>query len=169
MKIRIAALPDVPQLSKLVNGAYRGENSRKGWTTEADILDGIRTSETSLAEMVNQPHALILLAEEEQNLMGCVYLEQQDDTMYLGMLTVEPELQGKGLGAGLMNVAEEKAKTVGCKKMKMTVITVRETLIAYYERKGYKDTGEREAFPTNPKFGVARQPLEFMVMEKSLV
>ncbi|HVF82427.1 MAG TPA: GNAT family N-acetyltransferase [Flavisolibacter sp.] len=169
MNIRRATIADIPALKKLVNGAYRGEGSKKGWTTEADLLDGIRTSEAALNEMLETPNALILAADDGKNLQGCVYLEKQTDALYLGMLTVEPALQGKGLGAALMMAAEESAKSLGCKKIQMTVITVRDSLIAYYNRKGYADTGERKAFPTDPKFGIAKQPLEFMVMEKMLI
>ncbi len=168
MNIRVATTADIPLLNKLVNGAYRGESSKKGWTTEADLLGGIRTSETSLTGMLKGPDAAILLAEVEERLQGCVYLEQQSDVLYLGMLTVQPELQGKGVGAQLMRAAEERAIELGCRKIRMTVITARDTLIAYYNRKGYVDTGERKPFPDDPKFGIAKQPLEFMVMEKSL-
>lgn len=168
MIIRKATTADTPALNALVNGAYRGEGSRKGWTTEADFLDGIRTSEASLNEMLNSPNAMILAAEDGKDLQACVYLEKHDNELYLGMLTVQPALQGKGLGAKLLMAAEESAKDLGCKKIKMTVITVRDTLIAYYLRKGYADTGERQPFPADPKFGIAKQPLEFMVMEKVL-
>ncbi len=168
MNIRVASMADIPALSTLVNSAYRGENSKVGWTTEADLLDGIRTSEASLIEMVNGKNAVLLVAEDEKNLLGCVYLEQQEDVLYLGMLTVSPEQQGKKLGAQLMNASEQRAKSLGCKTIRMTVITVRDTLIAYYQRKGYTDTGARQPFPTDPKFGIPKQPLEFMVMEKKL-
>ena len=168
MKIRPATEADIPELNRLVNSAYRGESSKVGWTTEADLLDGIRTSEASLTEMLHKPEATILVAEENE-LKGCVYLEKQQDAMYLGMLTVKPELQGKGLGAQLMRAAEDYAKAQDCNKIKMTVITSRDTLFAYYQRKGFKDTGERQPFPDDPKFGLPKQPLEFMVMEKELV
>lgn len=168
MNIRLATTADIPAVNTLVNGAYRGEGSKKGWTTEADLLDGIRTSEASLTEMINRPNAVILIAETESTLEGCVYLEKQEDVLYLGMLTIQPKLQGKGLGAQLITAAEERAKSLGCCKISMTVITIRDTLIAYYQRKGYIDTGERKPFPADPKFGIAKQPLEFMVMEKSL-
>ena len=149
----------------MVNSAYRGDSSRKGWTTEADLLDGIRTSEESLEEMISRPNAVILLAEVE-NLEGCVYLEQQDKTLYLGMLTVKPDLQGKGLGAKLMEASEDRASKLGCQKIRMTVITDRDELIAYYKRKGFEDSGKRAPFPNDPKFGIPKKPLEFMVMEK---
>lgn len=168
MNIRPATENDISVLNRLVNSAYRGESSKKGWTTEADLLDGIRTSETSLTEMLLRPDGVILLAEEAGEVKGCVYLEKQGGALYLGMLTVRPELQGKGLGAQLMQAAEMHARTKGCTKIKMTVITRRDTLIAYYERKGFVDTGERQPFPNDPKFGIPKQPLEFMVMEKEI-
>jgi predicted N-acetyltransferase YhbS len=168
MIIRIATTADIPALNILVNSAYRGESSKKGWTTEADLLDGIRTNEGSLSQMLNHNGATILVADDENTLKGCVYLEGQGEVLYLGMLTVTPELQGKGLGTALLKAAEERAVSIGCKKIKMTVITVRDTLVAYYLRKGYKDTGERKPFPTDPAFGIAKQPLQFMVMEKEL-
>ena len=166
MKIRGATTADISPLNILVNSAYRGEGSKQGWTTEADLLDGVRTSEETLTAMLAKPLATILLAEENDALTACVYLEKQGETMYLGMLSVQPSLQGKGIGAVLMNAAEQKAKEWQCKAIQMTVITVRTALIAYYQRKGFTDTGERQPFPTDTKFGIPKQPLEFMMMEK---
>lgn len=168
MKIRPADTADIPALNCLVNGAYRGDGSRRGWTTEADLLDGIRTSEASLQAMIENPGAVILVIEENRHLQACVYLEKQKEVLYLGMLTVDPELQGKGLGARLMHAAEEKATKSGCRKIQMTVITARESLVAYYKRKGYRDTGERKPFPDDPAFGIPKQPLQFLVLEKQL-
>jgi len=168
MHFRTATTSDAPTLNKLVNSAYRGDGSKKGWTTEADLLDGIRTSEDSLRRMINRNDAIVLLAEEDGELNGCVYLEKQNDALYLGMLTVKPELQGNGLGAQLMAASGEHAKQIGCKKIKMTVITARDELIAYYKRKGFVDTGFREDFPKDPAFGIPKQPLQFMVMEKDV-
>ena len=168
MTFRVATNDDIPGLNGLVNSAYRGEGSKQGWTTEADLLDGIRTSEDSLREMIERLDAVIVLAEQDNEMKGCVYLEKQADALYLGMLTVRPNLQGKGLGTQLLHAAEERAKEIGCQKIRMTVITVREELIAYYKRKGYKDTGERKPFPNDPKFGIPKRELEFLVMEKEI-
>lgn len=168
MHFRTATFADVPFLTRFVNGAYRGDSSKRGWTTEADLLDGVRTSATSLEKMIEHPSAIILLAEDANGIKGCVYLEQKNDALYLGMLTVEPALQGKGIGAKLMQKAEERAHLLECVKIQMTVITVRESLIAFYERRGYQDTGERIPFPDDPAFGLPKQPLCFMVMEKQL-
>lgn len=168
MKIRPAVSADVPALNQLVNSAYRGDSSRAGWTTEADLLGGIRTSEPALAAMIQKDHAVILVCEEDDQLEACVYLEQKDTVLYLGMLTVRPHLQGKGIGALLLQAAEEKAAALGCTAIQMTVITERKSLIDYYTRKGFADTGERQPFPDDPAFGIPKQPLEFLVMEKKL-
>lgn len=168
MQFRFATTADAALLDVLVNSAYRGESSKKGWTTEADLLDGIRTSAESLEKMIQQPSTVILLAEENSEIEGCVYLEKKGDALYLGMLTVKPELQRKGIGDLLMNKAEERARKLGCRKIQMTVITARDSLIAYYQRRGYRDTGERLPFPDDPAFGIPKQPLLFMIMEKNL-
>lgn len=168
MKIRKAEIQDVTALNQLVNSAYRGDSSRVGWTTEADLLDGIRTSEASLKNMINNPAAEILVAEKENEVVGCVYLEKKNRVLYLGMLTVKPTLQASGIGALLMQAAEEAARQRDCNRIQMTVITERESLIQYYQRKGFRDTGERAPFPDDPSFGIPRRPLQFMVMEKMI-
>ncbi len=166
----IASKADVPQLVKLVNSAYRGDSSKKGWTTEADLLDGIRTDEEALTRMIQQPHSVILLCTNDQNeLAGCVNLQKQEEKMYLGMLTVSPVIQAKGIGKALLRAGETHAKEKGCSVVTMTVITVRHELIQWYERRGYYDTGERKPFPDDPRFGIPKQPLEFVVMEKRIV
>lgn len=167
--ITAAGKDDIPGLNKLVNSAYRGDTSRQGWTTEADLLDGIRTTDENLADMMQQPGATILKAtNSDQQIIGCVFLQKQADKLYLGMLTVAPHLQGSGLGKQLLLTAEEYASSHSCNSIIMTVISVRKELIEYYERKGYKNTGETRPFPNDPRFGIPKQPLEFIVMEKVL-
>ena len=165
---------DIPVLNELVQSAYRGESSRRGWTTEADLLDGIRTDEAGLRAMLNNPRATILKYEEAGQLLGCVYLEKKDDdagssSLYLGMLTVSPDAQAGGIGKQLMAAAEQVARDWHCRAMTMTVIPQRHELIAFYERRGYRPTGETEPFPMDdPRFGLPKQPLSFIVMEKPL-
>lgn len=162
---------DLPELTALVNSAYRGESSRKGWTTEADLLGGVRTSQESLAETIARPNAAMLLHRDEgtHELIGCVYLEQKSDLMYLGMLTVSPEIQARGMGKKLLQEAETYARTLGCRAVEMTVISQRAELIAWYERRGYALTGETRPFPMNdPRFGLPKALLEFVVMRKEL-
>jgi len=164
-----AGLPDIPGLEKLVNSAYRGEGAKKGWTTEADLLDGIRIDTARLQEMIERDNAAILqVLGTDGNLEGCVYLEKKGEKMYLGMLTVAPGGQGRGTGKWLMREAEKYAFGQGCSRMTMSVISVRLELIAWYERHGYYKTGETQPFPTDIKFGIPRQPLEFLIMEKKI-
>lgn len=158
---------DVPALAGLVNSAYRGESSKKGWTNEADLLGGVRTDEAGLHTMLKNPNATILKYEADGQLLGCVYLEKKGPDLYLGMLTVSPETQAKGIGKQLMTAAEKFARAEQCRAITMTVITVRYELIAWYERRGFRATGERQPFPEDPNF-LPKQPLEFMVMEKVL-
>ena len=167
--ISVATLQDVPELNILVNSAYRGESSKKGWTTEEHLLGGIRTDEGDLSTLLQKENVTILKFTDSGKIIGSVYLEKQADKLYLGMLTVSPELQGGGIGKKLMQAAEDLAKENNIPKVSMTVISVRKELIKYYERRGYNHTGETKPFPMNdPKFGLPKQDLEFIVMEKEL-
>lgn len=169
MGISMATLADVPQLNTLVNSAYRGELSKKGWTTEADLLGGIRTDEQVLTSLINKENSVLLLYKNNDTIVGCVNLQQHDNKLYLGMLTVNPDLQGGGVGKILLKASEDYAKEKACTKIYMTVISIRKELISWYERHGYKDTGERKPFPMNdPKFGLPKRDLEFIVMEKMI-
>ncbi len=160
---------DIPALNKLVNSAYRGDSSRKGWTTEADLLGGIRTDDESLREMLRKPGATLLKYEQDGQLIGCVYLEKKGNELYLGLLTIDPDLQAAGLGRQLLEAAEQYATAQHCTAITMTVIPQRHELIAWYNRRGYQPTGETAPFPTdNPRFGLPKQALSFIVMRKEL-
>ena len=168
--ILTATEADIPALNALVNSAYRGDSSRRGWTTEADLLDGIRTTDESLRTMLQNPAATILKYEVAGQLLGCVYLEKKDDALYLGMLTVSPDAQTGGIGKQLMAAAEQLARDRHCRAVTMTVIPQRTELIAWYERRGYRLTGETQPFPMDdPRFGLPKVPLSFIVLEKEIV
>ncbi len=168
-KITPAVIEDIPELVSLVNSAYRGEASKKGWTTEADLLDGIRTDEASLYIILNKPAAVILkYLNEENEIAGCVYLEKNNDELYLGMLSVLPEEQAQGIGKQLMKASEDYAQDYKLKAVVITVISVRTELIAWYERRGYKQTGQIKPFPEDKRSGVPTQPLQFIIMKKLL-
>ena len=159
---------DIDPLVGLVNSAYRGESSKKGWTTEADLLDGIRTDARSIYSLMSAPGSVILVYKEE-TLKGCVYLHAQKPALYLGMLTVAPDQQSKGIGKTLLQAAETYAVEQRCTTIVMTVIDVRKELINWYMRHGYKPTGETKPFPADPSFGIPRQPLQFIVLEKEII
>ncbi|MEK7357396.1 MAG: GNAT family N-acetyltransferase [Bdellovibrionota bacterium] len=171
--IRPATLADVPRITKMVNEAYRGETGKRGWTTEAHLLGGVRTDEQEIADLVDAERNVILVALDSSGQpQGCVYLKAKDEaTGYLGMLTVQVDTQSRGWGSKLVDASEAFVKTEwGVAKMEMQVITVRRELIAWYERRGYRDTGERRPFPHDDQFGKALQgSLEFLVLEKTLL
>ncbi len=167
--ITLADDADIPRLNLLINSAYRGDYSRKGWTTEADLLDGIRTDEQALRDIMNEPGSFFLKYVVEKEIVGCVHLRKDDTELYLGMLTVSPDLQAKGIGKQLLLAAEDEARKHGCEAIYMTVISVRQELIAWYERQGYADTGIRKPFPQNdPRHGIPKMPLEFVVLRKKI-
>jgi len=164
-----ATLQDIPALNILINSAYRGETSKKGWTTEAHLLEGKRTNEEELTQTILDPKNTILKFTENDKIIGSVLLVKKEHQLYLGMLTVSPELQNSGLGKKLLAEAENHAKTIGLSSIIMTVISVREELIAWYKRRGYVDTGKREAFPEDGiHITVSEEPLEFIYLEKRI-
>jgi ribosomal protein S18 acetylase RimI-like enzyme len=164
--ITTATLEDVTALNSLVNTAYRGESSKKGWTTEANLLGGIRITKEELTETLQKSDTTILKYTDNQELIACMMLVEKTDKLYLGMLTVSPELQGEGIGKKLLKQAEIVAQEKGLYKIGMTVISARHELIDWYSRHGYVDTGEREPFILDYHFGEPKQDLEFIVMEK---
>ncbi len=168
--IRPARESDAPVLANFINQAYRGTSSRSGWTSEADFLEGTRTHEELLLRVIRKTDSRILMYFEDLTLVGCVELRKEDDRMYLGMLTVHPERQGKGIGKELMLMSEEKAREAGCRFIYMTVINKRHDLIGWYVRHGYTDTKQNLPFSfDDPRYGLPREPLAFTVLEKELI
>ena len=169
MHISPAHKEDIPALVKLLNGAYRGEGSRQGWTTEADMVDGdLRTDESNMNELMQMPGAVFLKYTNEKNeIEGCVFLHKRQGKLYLGMLSVSPALQTKGIGKQIMAAAELYARSRECPAVFMRVISIRHELIAWYERQGYYKTGEIQPFD-DTKFGIAKEPIEFVVLQKDL-
>lgn len=164
-----AVVADATELNVLVNSAYRGDSSRQGWTTEADLLDGTRIDVEAIKDLILTPGITILKYSEGNEILACVELKKENEKLYLGMLTVRPHLQGKGIGKILLKAAEEEAHNQKCTSIFMTVISVRKELIDWYMRHGFKPTGEKKPFAFNdPRFGQPKQPLEFIVLEKYL-
>lgn len=165
-----ASPQDIPELLRLVNGAYRGESSKQGWTTEAHLLEGtIRTDAATLESILAQPAARILkYPGAGGRIEACVYLHPQEQGLYLGMLTVEPGLQGGGIGKKLLAAAEDFARANGCRCIFMKVFSARTELVAWYERHGYRPTGEVIPYQADPKYGVPTRELEFQILQKDL-
>ena len=170
--VRDAGTADIPALHRLIESAYRGESSRAGWTTEADLLDGQRTDPDDLAGILADPSQALLTAWRDGELLGCVLIaDRGEGTGYFGMLSVSPTLQGGGLGRRLVEAAHAAlAARFGARRVRISVFPQRETLIAWYWRLGYEPTGETLPFPYNdPRFGLPlRDDLHFIVMERPL-
>lgn len=169
---RPAAPDDIPALHRLIESAYRGDSAKMGWTHEADLLGGQRTDEAELRDILSDPARALLLAEVGGVLTGCVQVADQGQGLaYLGLLTVDPTRQAGGLGRLLIDAAEAEAVArFAATRMEMTVIRQRAELIAWYERRGYRLTGETRPFPLDDeRFGLPQtRELEFVVLEKAL-
>lgn len=171
-KFRAAERGDRDRIVSLVERAYRGEVSRAGWTTEADLLDGQRTDRQEVEELLRDPAVVIPLSFVGDDLVGCVKVRANGNGVsHIGMFAIEPHLQSRGLGGALLaeaeRVAREEQRSV---RSEMTVIEQRHELLAWYARRGYHATGETEPFPYgNPRFGLPRRAdLRFVVLVKPL-
>src|ERR1700761_5334946 len=169
MPITKAILADAAELTQLVNSAYRGESSQKGWTSEAHLLGGIRIDEPTMTKYLQNPNIKMLkYTSDGGQIIGCVYLEVKGHRLYLGMLTVSPTLQANGIGRQLLHEAEIVANQLNCSAIFITVITKRHELIKWYERRGYHTTGKIIPFPADTKFGVPNQVIELEEFEKEV-
>jgi len=183
LTFRTAVTADIPAIVALVQSAYRGDASRVGWTTEADLLDGQRIDAEGVAADMARPRSRVLLAERDGVLLACAHVEVRrddragrddrsgGDSGYFGMFAVRPTLQGSGIGKLVLTEGERVVRDEWqCTRMRMTVIDVRDELIAWYERRGFRRTGQYWAFPYgNPRFGIPRRDdLKFEWLEKDL-
>jgi ribosomal protein S18 acetylase RimI-like enzyme len=181
LHFRDASDTDIPAIVELVTSAYRGEASRQGWTTEADLLEGQRIDPEVLAGDLRRPESIVLLASTSGGdtsdaaasaLIGCAHLSRASpDTAYFGMFAVRPGTQGTGLGTAILAEAERRASAEwGAATVEMTVIEQRTDLIAFYERRGYRRTGELRPFPYgDARFGIPlRDDLRMLVLAKTL-
>lgn len=168
---RAAGPGDSDAIVALVESAYRGETSKQGWTTEADMLDGRRTDVAGVADLITRPDSMVLLVESDGVLLACAHVEKLGTAGYFGMFSVRPAQQGGGVGRAVLAEAERIARNEwGCSEMQMTVISIRDELIAWYERRGYRRTGVYKPFPYgDERFGIPkRDDLRFEILAKPL-
>jgi len=166
---RAGIIGDADAIVALVESAYRGDASRVGWTTEADFLDGRRTGPDDVLAQIARPRSRILLAERDDELLACAHVAEEDGAGYFGMFSVRPGLQNGGIGKAVLAEAERIAREEWkLPSMRMTVIDIRDELIAWYERRGYRRTGITKPFPYgDARFGIPkRDDLRFEILEK---
>lgn len=165
-----AELQDAEQLTDLVNSAYRGEKSKQGWTTEADLLDGRRTDMADVQHLITSDDSMILICRNYGDLLGSIHLQKIADHIHIGMLAVKPLSQRSGIGKQLLQAAELTAQqSWNAKKFVMAVITSRLELIAFYERCGYSRTGTIKTFPVNPELWTPKVTnLQLELLEKHI-
>ena len=165
---------DVPGIVKLMNRAYRGPGSPPAWTTETAYIAGDRTTDALLrADLLAKPGASLLkwVTPASEEVFGCVWLEPLGGNVwYLGSLAADPDRQNTGLGKTLLSAAERWIQLRGGTRVRITVVNVREALIAWYLRRGYHLTGQTEPFPYGDnRFGTPlRADLSFLVLQKYL-
>jgi len=171
LTFRAAGPDDIEAVVALVESAYRGDASRVGWTTEADLLDGRRTGRDDIEAILARERSQLLLAEQDGALIACAHVMVEDGAGYFGMFSVMPERQGQGIGNDVLAEAERVVREEWrCEAMRMSVIDVRDDLIPFYERRGYRRTGVKKPFPYgDARFGIPkRDDLRFEILEKDL-
>ncbi|HQS65556.1 MAG TPA: GNAT family N-acetyltransferase [Sulfuricurvum sp.] len=167
MIFRHATIDDIETLTSLLNRSYRGESSRAGWTSEADLLSGKRIDEAGLFQLFNDPDSLILIAQTNEIITATIHAHRKLDSVHFGLFAVEPTLQGNGIGKAMLSYAESEANhTWKINTAIMEVITHRVELIEYYERRGYKRTGEVIPFPKSDLWDIQVDSLEFAILSK---
>ena len=171
LAFRTAVAADAPAIVARAQSAYRGESGARGWTSEARLIPGARTDAAQVGALIARPRSAILLAEGGGELVGCVHVEAAGAIAHLGLLAVDPERQGQGLGRRLVAAAEAHARGVlGAREMHMDVVHSRGELIAWYERLGYRRTGGVGPFPIpNAVLGLPESTdLHFVVLSRAL-
>lgn len=171
MHFRNATHADISAVVALVESAYRGDSSRAGWTTEADFLEGRRTGPDDIEAILARDQSRLLLVERGGELLACAHVAVEDGAGYFGMFSVQPKLQGAGIGSRVLAEAERiAAQDWSCPSMRMTVIDIRDDLIPFYLRRGYQRTGIFKPFPYgDARFGLPkRDDLRFEILEKPL-
>jgi ribosomal protein S18 acetylase RimI-like enzyme len=164
-----ATIDDVPRVAALIELAYRGAMASKGWTNETALLEGPRSSPVEVERLVREPRSRFLMAIDDHRLVACCLLQQHGQGAYFGMFAVHPDRQQQGLGKAMIAHSEEAARVLWkAKFLRLTVISLRDTLIAWYQRRGFKLTGEHEPFPFDEAPGALRTDFDLVVLQKPL-
>lgn len=152
LELELATTADADNLNLLINQAYRGQ---EGWTRETNIVSGKRSSIEAVRDIIHNPSSHMLMAKINGTIVACVCVEETENQTYIGTFAVNPAFQNQGIGKQVLNLAESYAvNRLGSKKLRMVVISQREELIAFYERRGYRRTGEISKYPVHLNVGI---------------
>lgn len=161
---------DVPAIVSLINKAYRGESSKRGWTHELNLLSGqLRTDEQHVTDIIKSDDEVFFIAKIDQRVVGTMQLRRDDKGLYLGLLSVDPDMQDHGIGRSLLSAADEYALTHHFELIYMVVISERTELIAWYSRRGYAILGDKKPFEAHPKFGIPTKDLYLVELRKEII
>lgn len=163
---RKARLEDVDVLFTLLNSSYRGDSAKKGWTYESDLVGGLRITHEELFDIISKNNEFFLLALSEDKVVGCVQITEEADELYFGLIAVEPALQNKSIGSKILAEIDLLARIKKKSHIRLVVIHTRDELIAYYERKGFRHTGESSEFPA--EYPAKIPGLRLLEMKKTL-
>ncbi len=155
-EMRIAHEADAKEITTLVNRAYRPLPQDAGWTHEAGLVAGTRTTAGQVLSLFRERSVVLLLCVG-QRIVACVHVQGDPPGACIGMLATDPQLQARGLGKQMLLHAEQYArKHFGASVFRMSILSSRPELLAFYERRGYALTGEVEGYPLSAGVG---QPL----------
>jgi ribosomal protein S18 acetylase RimI-like enzyme len=163
-QFRKATTADVEAIAKLVNNAYRPNSGISGWTHESDLVVGDRTDISQIIEILSKKDSVILIGLDGETIVACAHVEKNNCSSYIGMLAVDPILQGVGAGKNMLAYAEQYAQdNFNPDKFVMAVVSGRHELISFYQRRGYQKTGETMEYPVNT--GVGQPKLDNLKVE----
>lgn len=154
MNIRAAEAQDIDAIVSVINSAFR--------KAESFFIDRDRIEGESVRVLMEG--GVFLIAEEDGALCGCVYLQPRGERAYLGLLSVDPNVQKAGIGSRLMTAGEEYCANSGCRFMDLRIVNLRTENHAFYTRRGYVETGT-ESFPADLE---TKMPCHFVNMSKPL-
>jgi N-acetylglutamate synthase-like GNAT family acetyltransferase len=173
ISLELATESDLPAIVALMNAAFRAPEGERGWSTEGGLIAGTRITESLLRQEIGAGAQYLVVKDAGSgDLQGCVSLKWlTPELWHLGSLTVNPALQNTGFGRNLLEASEAYAAAHGAVTIEMTVVSVRDVRIVWYERRGYRLTGETRPFPYgDDRYGTPmRGDLEFVVLEKRLI
>jgi ribosomal protein S18 acetylase RimI-like enzyme len=153
LELRVACEADAKEIAALVNKAYRPSPQDEGWTHEANLVAGERTTTEQVLSLFHEQSAILLLCLGS-NIVACVHIQQSQSGAYIGMLATNPKMQAQGLGKQILLHAEAYAtEYFEATVLKMSVLSSRPELLAFYERRGYVLTGEVEEYPLSAGVG----------------